>query len=97
MVGLTLGMYNRVAGGLDRPPPGVSHPTYFIAFFRSAQRFFIICEICFRLAADIVRPGGLPRRLPWPSVPCRAWIAASSLLRSSLSWWTISSMFMPGC
>ena len=84
---------------------GVTHRTYFCAFFRSAQRFFIASEIRFRAAADIVRrladllvlPGGLPRRLPRPPTPSRAWIAASSLLRCCLSCWTTSARFMPEC
>lgn len=48
----------------------------------------------YALLGWLLLPGGRPRRLPWPSVPCRAWIAASSLLRSYLSCWTISLTLM---
>lgn len=77
---------------------------FFPDFFAAAQRLRIASAMRFRPAADIVRrfgtmmlfllPAGRPRRLPWPSVPSRAWIAASSRLRSCLSCWTISSRFM---
>jgi hypothetical protein len=49
------------------------------------------------VAALFELPGGLPRRFPveeLPPTPTKACIAASSLLRSSLSCWTISVTFM---
>ena len=90
-----------VLGTEVRRASGITHSYYFCAFFRWAQRLFIANEIRLRAAADIMRrlvdPGGLPRRLPLPPTPSRAWIAASSLLRCCLSCWTISSTFMPEC
>ena len=79
-------------------------------FFARAQRLRIASAIRFLAAADMIQrfgvvgagvdlfalPGGRPRRLatvlaPTPSKAC---IAASTLLRSSLSCWTISLTFI---
>ena len=79
-------------------------------FFAAAQRLRIASAILFRDAADMIRrfgalaagvdlfalPGGRPRRLAAlrPPTPSSACIAASSLLRSSLSCCTISLTFI---
>jgi hypothetical protein len=91
-------------------PDHVDHSCFLPDFFAAAQRFRIASAIRLRAAADIVRflgaldtgvelfllPGGRPRRFTTapPPTPSKACIAASSLLRSSLSCCTISVTFI---